>query len=120
MSEMLRQSDDRIGMPPQTGSAAIDTHGLPWQPTDTAGFWIRPLVEDARAGHKTWLMKIDAGAFAPLHDHAELEQIYVLDGSFYDQERSYAAGDFIVRAPGAPHTAGSREGALVLLVYLAA
>jgi len=30
-------------------------------------------------GEKTLLMKGDAGAFAPLHAHAEFEQIYVLE-----------------------------------------
>ena len=118
MSEIFQQDRNaRRCEPPASGSMATDTRQLPWQPSGTDGFWIRPLLADARAGHKTWLMKIDAGAFAPLHEHAELEQIYVLEGSFYDQERSYEPGDFIVRAPGTRHTAGSREGAIVLLVY---
>ena len=62
-------------------------------------------------------MKVDAGAWSPAHAHEELEQIYVLEGSFYDEDAEYSAGDFIVRMPGAMHTAGSRDGALVLLVY---
>ena len=52
--------------------------------------------------------------FAPgaeLHAHDEVEQIYVVEGSFYDQEKTYGAGDYIVRAPGAMHTAGSEGGA---------
>ena len=43
--------------------------------------------------------------------------VYLLEGTFYDDEAEYRAGDFIVRAPGAVHTGGSRDGALVLLVY---
>jgi quercetin dioxygenase-like cupin family protein len=46
-----------------------------------------------------------------------VEQIYVLEGTFYDQRKTYHAGEYIVRAPGAMHTAGSDTGALVLLFY---
>ena len=62
-------------------------------------------------------MKVDAGAFSPPHAHDELEQIYVLEGSLYDQHVNYQAGEFIVRAPGSMHSAGSETGALVLLFY---
>jgi anti-sigma factor ChrR (cupin superfamily) len=118
MSEIFQHGGDaRRVEPPATGSTAFGSAALPWEPSGTDGFWIKPLLEDARAGQKTWLMKIDAGAFAPLHAHEELEQIYVLEGTFYDQERSYAAGDFIARAPGAQHTAGSRDGAVLMVIY---
>jgi len=120
MSEISQRGDARTFEPPATGTKAIGSAVLPWQPSETPGFWIKPLLEDARAGQKTWLMKIDAGAFAPLHAHEELEQIYVLEGTFYDQDRSYAVGDFIARAPGAQHSAGSRDGAVMLLIYSAA
>jgi len=121
MSEIFQHSSDPARVePPVAGTKAFGSGALPWEPSETQGFWIKPLLEDSRAGQKTWLMKIDAGAFAPLHAHAELEQIYVLEGTFYDQDRSYAVGDFIARAPGAQHTAGSRDGAVVLLVYTSA
>ena len=66
---------------------------------------------------QTWLMKVDAGAWSPLHAHEEVEQIYVIEGTFYDQDKTYQCGDLIVRAPGAQHTAGSEKGCVVLLVY---
>jgi quercetin dioxygenase-like cupin family protein len=71
-------------------------------------------------GEKTLLMKGDAGAFAPLHAHAEFEQIYVLEGSLYDDEKVLKAGDYCCRAAGAPHSAGTRDGVLVLLIYTTA
>jgi anti-sigma factor ChrR (cupin superfamily) len=52
-----------------------------------------------------------------MHAHNEIEQIYVLEGSFFDQDKTYTAGEYIVRAPGAMHTAGSDTGAVVLLFY---
>lgn len=102
---------------PRTDSVDINSNQIDWQECGAEGFQIKPLVEDRATGIRTWLMKVDSGAFSPLHAHEEVEQIYVLEGSFYDQEKTYLVGDFIVRAPGAMHTAGSVDGAVVLLFY---
>lgn len=103
---------------PVVGSMRYATSTVEWQPTDTEGFWVKPLFQDAERGEKTLLMKVDAGAWSPMHTHpGELEQIYVLDGSFYDQDGTMKSGDFCCRAPDAAHEAGSKDGAIVLLVY---
>lgn len=104
------------GLPAQ-GSLTFDAGAIDWQECGEDGFWIKPLLEDEAAGLRTWLMKVDPGAFSPPHAHDEFEQVYVLDGTFYDDQRSYRAGEFVVRAPGAMHSAGSEDGALVLLFY---
>jgi len=77
-------------------------------------------LEDAEKGIRTWLMKVEPGAYSPMHDHSEVEQIYVLEGTFYDQDQTYGPGDYIIRAAGAMHTAGSKDGAVVMLFYSAA
>ncbi|MCC6924239.1 cupin domain-containing protein [Novosphingobium sp.] len=101
---------------PVTGSAVLRGGG-DWRPSDTPGFWVKPLVEDADAGVRTWLMKSDPGANSALHSHGEIEQIYVLEGQFSDAEASYGPGDFIVRAPGAPHLTTCEAGSLSLVIY---
>jgi anti-sigma factor ChrR (cupin superfamily) len=105
---------------PRGESISIDAASLHWQDCGADGFAVKPLLEDRGSGLRTWLMKVEAGAFSELHAHDEIEQIYVIEGSFYDQLKTYRAGDYIVRAPGAMHTAGSESGALVMLVYSAA
>ena len=102
---------------PAMDSACFDSTQIEWQKCGTDGFLIKPLMEDEQAGLRTWLMKVEAGAFSPLHAHDEIEQIYVLEGTFYDREKTYGAGEYIVRAAGAMHSAGSEYGAVVLLVY---
>ena len=101
---------------PHSGSSYLSA-SADWQPSELPGFWIRNLLVDPAASATTMLMKIDPGAFAGLHSHTELEQVYVLEGSFYDEERVLQAGDYCCRAAGAPHTSGSKDGAIVLLVY---
>jgi anti-sigma factor ChrR (cupin superfamily) len=102
---------------PRAGSGYVDSSGSEWQESGAEGFLIKPLMENPETGVRTWLMKVEPGAFSELHAHAEVEQIYVVEGSFYDQEKTYGAGAYIVRAPGAMHTAGSDTGAVVLLFY---
>jgi anti-sigma factor ChrR (cupin superfamily) len=113
------QSND-AGQPlalPIDTSLSVPGSEMEWQHTGSDGFWVKPLYENEDASQKTSLMKVDPGAWSPSHAHDELEQIYVLSGSFYDEEKTYAAGDYIIRAPGAMHTAGSADGATVLLFY---
>lgn len=93
---------------------AVDTD---WEATDSDGFWLKRLYEDDQRGERTWLMRIDPGACSPPHTHEEFEQVYVLQGSFYDQDRLVKAGEFCARSPGAVHSAASDEGALMLVMY---
>ena len=102
---------------PDAGSVSLEARSLNWQSSGTEGFWIKSLFEDERSAQRTWLMKVEPGAWSPPHSRTELKQIYVLEGTFYDQEREYVAGDYIIRAAGTEHTAGSRSGAIVMLIY---
>jgi len=118
MNEIFtRQDASAVPGLPRGGSLACNTDELEWQSCGSEGFLIKPLLEDSATGLRSWLMKVEAGAFSPLHAHDEIEQIFVLEGSFYDQERRYGPGDYIVRTAGAMHTAGSDDGAVVLLFY---
>jgi anti-sigma factor ChrR (cupin superfamily) len=99
------------------GSSYLDCSAIPWKATEFAGFWVKTLYENTERGETTLLPKGDPGAFAPLHSHTEVEQIYVLEGAFYDDEMELRAGDFCCRAAGAQHTAGTRDGFVALLVY---
>ena len=120
MSELFENNGSQQSLRlPESGSLVLQSSALEWEPSGTDGFWIKPLFEDEGSTQRTWLMKVDAGAWSPLHAHQELEQIYVLEGTFYDEENEYVAGDYIVRAAGAMHTAGSKDGAVVMLMYSA-
>ena len=118
MNELFnRKSAQKPMRLPVAESSSFDANAQQWQDCGADGFLIKPLLEDPLSGLRTWLMKVEAGAFSESHAHHEVEQIYVLEGSFYDQERTYQAGEYIVRSPAAMHTAGSKTGAVVLLFY---
>ncbi len=102
---------------PRAGSLVSRSAALDWVPDGATGFSYKQLFEDPSSGLSTLLMKVEAGAEADPHAHEQLEQVYVLEGEFYDEHRIYGPGDFVVRAPGEIHTGGSMRGALVLLFY---
>lgn len=118
MAEIFNASSPGKGMSlPGNGTVDLNIADMDWQHSGTDGFWIKPLFESGQNRLKTWLMKIDPGATSPMHTHEDIEQIYVLEGAFYDQHKTYKAGTLIVRAPLAEHTAGSIDGALVIVTY---
>jgi anti-sigma factor ChrR (cupin superfamily) len=103
---------------PVSGSQYYPSSSVDWLPTEDEGFWIKPLFEDRERGERSLLMKVDAGAQVGSHTHAgELEQVFVLQGSFHDQHRTLNVGDYCCRAPDAVHGAGSVSGAILMVVY---
>jgi anti-sigma factor ChrR (cupin superfamily) len=63
-------------------------------------------------------MRVEPGTVSAPHAHDRIEQVYILDGSLYDDDGSeHPAGSFIVRAAGAVHGGGSRDGATMLVIY---
>ena len=99
---------------PEFGSMVI--HASEWKEGERPGELVRALVDDP-AGYRTMLMKIAPGPLGVRHAHDEIEQIYVMEGDFFDEEGSYQAGDFVLRMPGTMHRAGSKKGCTMMVVY---
>jgi anti-sigma factor ChrR (cupin superfamily) len=99
---------------PDSGSIKLEASD--WTMGERPGELIRMLVDDPR-GYRTMLMKIEAGPIGTLHAHREIEQIYVMEGDFYDDDASYGPGDFVLRMPSTMHRAGSKHGCAMFIVY---
>jgi anti-sigma factor ChrR (cupin superfamily) len=103
--------------PDVKGSHFLDATALQWQPSDAPGFDIVTLFENPSTGESTALMRVKPGARTGSHGHDLFEEIYVLDGEFSDEERTYLRGQYCVRSPGTLHTAASEKGCIVMLIY---
>ena len=99
---------------PDAGTTVVRASG--WTAGERPGELVRPLVDDA-SGYRTMLMQILPGPLGEAHAHDTIEQIYVLEGDFFDEDASYQAGDFVLRMPGTMHRAGSKNGATLLISY---
>ena len=105
---------EELNLPP-SGSKSVG--GNSWAKGDRAGELVRILVDDSR-GYRTMLLKVEPGPFGQAHSHDTIEQIYVLEGDFFDEEATYGPGDFVLRMPGAMHRTGSKNGCTMVLVYV--
>ena len=95
---------------PPHGSIKIPAGAWP------AGSDTLSLIDDPR-GYRTMILKAEPGPLGLLHAHDEIEQIYVLEGDFFDDDASYGPGDFVLRMPGTMHRAGSQNGCTMLITY---
>jgi anti-sigma factor ChrR (cupin superfamily) len=99
-------------------SRYVEVDALPWQPSRFPGIEIKVLMEDKESGLLTALTRFAPGAVLPLHQHLDLEQSWVLDGSLVDDEGEARSGDYVWRPAGSRHAAHSPGGALVLSFFL--
>ena len=70
----------------------------------------------------TALMRFAPGAVLPDHEHVNIEQSYVIEGSLVDKEgpaegMTCRGGEFVWREAGSRHVAWCPEGALVLAIF---
>jgi anti-sigma factor ChrR (cupin superfamily) len=99
------------------GSTYVDPEQLPWLPSQFDGITMKVLYRDDARGEMTVLLKWAPGASLPLHRHPEIEQSWVLEGSFHDHDGICRAGQFVWRKPGSMHETRSDEGCVILAIY---
>lgn len=103
--------------PTTGGSIYVKPNDVDWRPSQFEGIQIKVLYEKPGTGELTCLLKWQPGARLPFHQHPELEQSFVLEGSFYDHDGVCRAGEFVWRQPGSYHETRSDEGCVLLAVY---
>jgi anti-sigma factor ChrR (cupin superfamily) len=99
-------------------SRYVPVESLPWKPTPTPGIDMKILMQDKETGLLTALFRWEPGTELALHEHVEIEQTYVLQGSIVDEEGEVLEGDFVWRPQGNRHLARSPKGALVISFFL--
>ena len=108
-------NEDMLG---PLASRYVQVDDLPWKPTPCAGIDMKVLVEDKETGLLTALFRWQPGSELTLHEHVEVEQTFVLEGSLVDDEGEVTAGNYVWRPKGNRHIAKSPNGALVLSIFL--
>lgn len=99
-------------------SRYVHVDEIPWTPTRFPGVDLKILMENKETGLMTALTRFAPGAVLPDHEHAEIEQSYVLDGTLEDSEGVCKAGDYVWRPGGSRHSARAPNGCLVLSFFL--
>ena len=99
-------------------SRYVNVSALPWVPTRFQGVDLKILMEDQQTGLLTALTRFAPGAVLPDHEHVELEQTFVLEGSLEDDEGVATAGNYVWRPAGSRHNARAPQGCLALSFFL--
>jgi anti-sigma factor ChrR (cupin superfamily) len=114
----ITPSADTINALPALASRYVTVDDLPWRPTGYPGIDIKVLLQEPESGLLTALFRWEPGSSLPLHEHVEIEQTWVLEGSIVDDEGESTAGNFAWRPKGNQHRAYAPNGALVIAFFL--
>jgi len=106
----------------ETHSHLVQPQHMEWQKTRFPGCEAKTLLFDRESGLVTALMRFAPGAVLPDHEHVNIEQTYVLEGSLVDKEGPAKgivckAGEFIWREAHSRHVAWCPEGGLMLAIF---
>jgi quercetin dioxygenase-like cupin family protein len=91
----------------ETHSHVVRPDSMEWQKTRFPGCEAKTLLFDRTTGLMTALMRFAPGAVLPDHEHVNIEQTYILEGSLVDKEGPAKgivckAGEFVWREQGQP------------------
>jgi len=103
-------------------SRVVQANDMQWEPIKYPGCYVKTLMVDRESGLLTVLLKMDPGASLPDHEHALVEQTYVIEGRLVDSEGpemglEVGPGEFVYRPAGSRHAAVAPEGGLMVAVF---
>lgn len=89
----------------------IDTNKAEWLPGLVPGLSVMPLHQ--YGSENVALVKWEPGTRFDKHMHPGGEEIFVLSGTFSDEQGDYEAGTWIRNPPGSMHRPFSEEGCII-------
>ncbi|MDN3637446.1 cupin domain-containing protein [Simiduia curdlanivorans] len=94
----------------------IDSQAQPWIASAQPEVRRKPLARQGReGGHATSIVQYRAGASFPAHNHPGGEEIFVLEGTFSDENGDYPAGTYLRNPPNTRHAPFSKDGCLLFV-----
>ena len=97
----------------------VKTNEIEWKTLNEqgiTGIYVKSLLFDEAADRSpTILLKFDAGATYPLHNHPGGEEIYVLEGDIKLGKDELKAGDYLFTAINNKHRVSTKNGCIILL-----
>jgi quercetin dioxygenase-like cupin family protein len=98
----------------------VKTAAAEWKPlteegVNTNGIFVKMLRFDEKQNRPpSFLLKFEAGASYPYHNHPGGEEAFVLEGEVYFNEARLGQGDYLYTPPGFKHAVRTDTGCVVL------
>ena len=64
------------------------------------GIWVKILANDEKTGMVSMLVRLEPGGEYPPHEHAGIEELHLLDGELWIDDRKLYPGDYNRAEPG--------------------
>lgn len=100
-------------------TSLVRSRQIEWQPLaepGVTGVYVKTLLFDEQTRRApTILLKFDAGATYPAHNHPGGEEIFVVEGDLKLGKDHLHAGDYLYTAPGGKHAVWSQYGCVALV-----
>lgn len=99
-----------------------NSESMEWQPLEedgvyTKGIFVKILhFNNQTKRAPTFLLKFDAGASYPYHNHPAGEEAFVLEGEVYFNEQKLIKGDYLYTPPTFKHAVKTETGCIILFI----
>lgn len=101
------------------GNQLVKSNEIEWkllQEENVSGVYVKSLLfDDEQKRFPTFLLKFEAGATYPLHNHPGGEEIYVLEGDVKLGKDELKAGDYLYTAVNNKHRVSTKNGCILFL-----
>jgi quercetin dioxygenase-like cupin family protein len=99
----------------------VKTDSADWKPlieknVNTNGIYVVPLRYNETGRAPSFILKFEAGASYPFHNHPSGEELFVLEGSCFINEARLEKGDYLYTPPNAKHAVRSETGCIILFI----
>ena len=100
----------------------VQTEQTEWKPLteegiDTTGISFKILrYDEVQKRPPSFLLKFDAGASYPYHNHPAGEELYVLRGNCIIENTHLKQGDYLYTPPGFKHSVRTETGCEILFI----
>ncbi len=99
----------------------VNAEDIAWQPLDFPGVAMKVVRNDEGTGQMTVLTRMNSGAEIPAHYHTYADEtVYVLEGDFVEDGKSYAPGSFFVGKAKTTHGPHQTQAGCLLLTTFSA
>jgi anti-sigma factor ChrR (cupin superfamily) len=104
--------DPPAPIPALPQSLTVRSQDLVWQPHPTPGVAIAILHRDPVKREVSGMLRAEAGVCYPMHRHAAVEELFMLEGDLTVEGAVYGAGDYIRSEPESAHSPTTEGGCM--------